>query len=44
LAANPTGLSAAVSELGSAFLGIFMSKMHGKSLKTAKVDYKALMR
>lgn len=44
LAANPTGLSAAVSEMGSAFLSIFMSKMHGKALKTAQVNYPALMR
>lgn len=39
LAINPTALSAAISEYGSAFLGIFMSAVHGKALTVAKMDY-----
>jgi hypothetical protein len=38
LGENPTGLSLAISEYGSAFLGIFMSAMHGKALVLAKMD------
>ena len=38
LAVNPTGLSVAVSDYGSTFLGLFMSAMHGKQLKTAKMN------
>lgn len=38
LSVNPTGLSIAVSDYGSAFLGIFMKAMHGKQLKTAEMD------
>jgi len=40
LADNPTGLSSAVSEYGSAFLGIFMKAAHGKQLTLAKMNYK----
>lgn len=40
LAQNPTAISMAVSETGSAFLSLFMKKMHGTSLTTAKLDYK----
>lgn len=40
LALNPTGLSLAVSEYGSNFLGIFLSMMHTKALSLAKYDYK----
>jgi len=40
LSSNPTGLSLAVSEYGSAFLGIFMKAAHAKSLSLAKMDYK----
>lgn len=40
LALNPTGLSIAVSEYGSNFLGIFLSMMHTKALSLAKYDYK----
>lgn len=39
LAANPTALSAAVSEYGSAFLSIYMAAAHGKQLQVAKMDY-----
>jgi hypothetical protein len=38
LAANPTGLSVAISEYGSAFLSLFMSAAHGKELALAKLD------
>jgi hypothetical protein len=38
LSINPTGLSVAVSDAGSTFLSIFMKAMHGKQLKTAKMD------
>ena len=40
LAQNPTAISMAVSELGSAFLDLFMKKMHGTALLLAKMDYK----
>jgi len=40
LSASPAGLSTAVAEYGSAFLGIFMSSMHATSLQLAKLDYK----
>ena len=40
LAQNPTAISMAVSEYGSAFLSLFMKKMHGTSLTTAKLNYK----
>lgn len=38
---NPTGLSIAVSEYGSAFLDIFLKAAHGKQLILAKMDYKS---
>ena len=40
LTVNPDGLSLAVSDYGSAFLYIFMAKMHGTQLALAKMDYK----
>lgn len=40
LAENPTGLSAAISEYGSAFLSIYMAAAHGKALQLAKLDFK----
>lgn len=40
LSENPTGLSAAISEYGSAFLGIYMSAAHAKALVLAKMNYK----
>ena len=40
LSLNPTGLSLAVSEYGSKFMLIFMSKVHTKALTLAKIDYK----
>jgi hypothetical protein len=40
LAENPTGLSAAISEYGSAFLAIYMAAAHGKQLTLAKMDFK----
>lgn len=40
LTVNPDGLSLAVSDYGSTFLGIFMSKMHGTQLALAKMNYK----
>jgi hypothetical protein len=39
LSVNPTGLSLAVSECGSAFLDMFMSAAHAKALQLAKMDY-----
>lgn len=41
LANNPEGLSIAVSEYGSTFLGIFLSMAHSKALQLAKLDWKA---
>ncbi len=38
LAVNPYGLSVTVAEYGSAFLNIFLKKMHGTQLATAKVN------
>lgn len=38
LAENPTALSTAVADLGSAFMGYSMSAMHGKELVTARFD------
>lgn len=40
LAENPTGLSVAISEYGSTFLGIYMSAAHGKALQLQKMDIK----
>jgi len=40
LANNPTGISVAVSDFGSAVLAIFMKMTHGKKLALAKMDYK----
>lgn len=40
LSDTPTGLSSAVSEYGSAFLGIFLAAAHGKQLTLAKMNYK----
>ena len=40
LSENPTGLSIAVSEYGSAFLAMFLKMAHGKQLTTARMDYK----
>lgn len=41
LAQNPTGVSMAVSELGSTFLSLFMKKMHGTVIALAKLDFKS---
>lgn len=41
LSKNPTGLALAISEYGSAFLSIFLKKMHGTQLAVAKMDYKS---
>jgi hypothetical protein len=38
LAENPTALSSAISEYGSAFLSIYMAAAHGKALTTQKMD------
>ena len=38
LAANPTGLSVAISEYGSTILSMFMSASHGKELALAKLN------
>jgi hypothetical protein len=43
LAENPTGLSAAISEYGSAFLSIYMAAAHGKALLLAHMDYKTAL-
>ena len=41
LANNPTALSAAIADYGSAFLYMFMSAMHGKALSLARFKYKS---
>lgn len=38
LSISPTGLSVAISEMGSTLLLIFMKSMHGKQLATQKMD------
>lgn len=43
LAENPTGLSAAISEYGSAFLSIYMAAAHGKALTLAKMEIKTAL-
>lgn len=40
LSLNPTAASSAVVEYGSAFLGIYMSAAHAKTLTLAKLDWK----
>lgn len=40
LAATPTGLHIAASDVGSTFMLAFMKKMHGTALKTAEFDFK----
>ena len=40
LSTHKTGLSMAVSDYGSSFLGMFMSAMHSKALTTAKMKIK----
>ena len=39
LSKNPTGASAAISNLGSVIMYIFMKAMHGKALATKKIDF-----
>lgn len=39
LAANPTALSSAISDYGSAFLSIFMAAAHGKALTVAHLEF-----
>ncbi|MND14842.1 hypothetical protein D3C81_193390 [compost metagenome] len=39
-ALNPTSLGLLAADVGSQIMGIFMGAMHGKSLKTAKYDFK----
>lgn len=40
LSLNPTGLSLAVSNYGSAFMLLMLKRMHASTLSIAKVDYK----
>lgn len=40
LAMTPTGLHIAASDVGSAFMLVFMKKMHGVALKTSRYRYK----
>lgn len=40
LAQNPTAIPLAVAEVGSAFLNLFMKKMHGTALTLQAMDYK----
>jgi hypothetical protein len=40
LSSNPTAVAMAVSDLGSVFMGLRMKSMHGKSISTAKLDWK----
>lgn len=39
LAASPTGLHIATADIGSAFMLVFMKKMHGVALKTARYRF-----
>lgn len=39
LAATPTGLHVATSDVGSTFMGSFMQKMHGTALKTLEYNF-----
>lgn len=41
LANNPTSLSMAVADYGSAFLGIFLSAAHSKGIQVQKLDIKS---
>lgn len=43
LAANPNALSAAVAQYGNAFLDLFMSAAHAKSLMLVKMDYRKVI-
>ena len=43
LSANPEAASMAVSDYGSAFLGLFMAAMHGKELAVAKMNWRELI-
>lgn len=43
LANNPTSLSMAVADYGSAFLAIYMSAAHSKGIQVAKLDIKRQM-
>ncbi|WP_233874717.1 hypothetical protein [Paraburkholderia adhaesiva] len=40
LSLNPTALSVAISDYGSAFMGLSLGAMHGKVLETARMDYR----
>ena len=40
LSSNPTAVAMAVSDLGSIFMGLKMSAMHGKAILTKKLDWK----
>lgn len=44
LANNPTSLSMAVADYGSAFLAIYMSAAHSKGIQVARLDVKRQMR
>lgn len=44
LANNPTSLSMAVADYGSAFLAIYMSAAHSKGIQVARLDIKRQMR
>ena len=43
LSRHPTGLSSAISALGSAFMYLMMKAMHGKVSAVKKLDYKSLI-
>jgi hypothetical protein len=43
LASNPTAVSMAIADYGSAFLGIKMGAMHGKEIKTKEIDFELLL-
>jgi hypothetical protein len=43
LAQNPTALSSAVAEYGSAFLSLFMAAAHSKALTVAHMDFKTAL-
>lgn len=44
LAATPNALSTFAADIGSLFMGLFMSKMHGKALLTADYDVMTAIR
>lgn len=44
IAATPNAISTYAADMGSTFLLAFLSAMHGTALKTAKIDYREMLR